>query len=97
MHMDVLKQRRAETEARFNAAKVKKEQFEAQAEEANNECLRLQGEHRAVTELINQAKTVMLPDVGVADEKWPGPSEGAPTDSLEEQRKAAKEAKHESK
>lgn len=48
-----LRERLAEAETRFNAAKVKKDQAEASVQEADNECLRVQGEYRAIQALLD--------------------------------------------
>lgn len=55
-----------DVEARFNAAKVRKEQAEATLETEENECMRLQGEYRAIQELVNQA--VETPKIAIENE-----------------------------
>lgn len=51
---EAIEQRLQETEVRFNAAKIAKDQAEAELEDRNNECLRLQGEFRALKQLAEQ-------------------------------------------
>lgn len=51
---ETLQERLKDVEARFNSAKVRKEQAEATLEEAENECLRLQGEYRAVQRIVDE-------------------------------------------
>ncbi len=50
---ETLRERLTDAETRFNAAKVKKDQAEASVQEAENECLRLQGEYRAIQALVD--------------------------------------------
>lgn len=95
LNVEMLEQRLQDAEARFNAAKVRTNQAEAELETANNECLRIQGEFRALKDLLARA----LKDE--ADLEPPFPSlpppvlvEDVPTDALEKQRKVEKEAKN---
>lgn len=53
---ELAQQRLVDTETRFNAAKVHRDQVQAQLEDAENECMRLQGEYRAATWFKDQAE-----------------------------------------
>lgn len=64
---EVIEQRLQETEVRFNAAKIAKDQAEAQLEDKSNECLRIQGEFRALKQLAEQI-TIVDPLVNVPEE-----------------------------
>jgi hypothetical protein len=65
---ETLQERLNDVEARFNTAKVRKEQAEVALEDASNECLRIQGEYRAVNELVELSATSPKPSVEVKDE-----------------------------
>lgn len=68
---ETLQERLNDVEARFNAAKAKKEQASVSLEEAENECLRIQGEYRAIQALL-ELPEVIEPSVTVKNEAKSG-------------------------
>lgn len=53
--VESLEAQRQGVESAFNAAKAKKEQAQVVVDEQSAECLRLQGEHRRLVKLIQDA------------------------------------------
>lgn len=98
---EILQERLHDAEVRFNAAKIAKDQAEVDLETKDNECLRIQGEFRAIKSLIDEQAEASAQQTARSPLQGPDPNnlpiEDAPSDSLEAERLSAKARKEASK